>query len=167
MATHRSRFNRLLLILVVGLYLISLAAFSYGEWRANPEPVLWMMARNALILSLPLALVYGSVYILIRAWRERHQTGELSTRFAKVIHWAPRVAALVIIFFVSLFSLDVFEMQARPPRTAGGVHHAQPAVHRPHFGTGIRLAVAQDRVYCLSACWPLLPAFCYPWPVLG
>jgi hypothetical protein len=53
-------------------------------------------------------LFYGSIYILASAWREHRLTGQISPRSAKVFYWAPRLAAIVIIFFVSLFSLDVF-----------------------------------------------------------
>jgi hypothetical protein len=109
MNTQGSRFNQILLIVLVLLYLLSLGMFSYANWRVDPEPQLWMTLVNALILSIPLVLFYGSIYVLISAWRE-HRTGQISPRRAKIIHWAPRIAALLIIFFVTLFSLDVFEM---------------------------------------------------------
>ena len=48
---------------------------------------------------------------------------------AKVIHWAPRIAAIVIIFFVSLFSLDVFEMQGAPLELLGAfIMHSLPSI---------------------------------------
>jgi hypothetical protein len=37
MAARISRFNLTLLILLVVLYVISLGAFSYANWRADPE----------------------------------------------------------------------------------------------------------------------------------
>jgi len=120
MSAPATRFNRLLLFLMVVLYVVSLSGFIYGEWKANPEPVLWMLLVNALILSLPLVLFFGSLYVLVSAWRERTLTGQISPRLAKVIHWAPRLAAILIIFFVSLFSLDVFEMEATPLELLGG-----------------------------------------------
>lgn len=115
-----SQFNRLLLILMIVLYLISLSAFLYVNWIHDPEHVLWMYLMNALILSIPLVLLYGGAYILISAWYQRRQTGELDPKLEKIIHWAPRVAAILIIFFVSLFSLDVFEMEATPLEMLGG-----------------------------------------------
>ena len=129
LAVQGSRFNRILLILMAGLYLITLFAFTYGEWRANPEPVLWMTAANALILSLPLVLFYGSIYVLVSSWREYRLTGQISPRRVKIIHWAPRTAAIGIIFFVSLFSLDVFEMEATPLELLGGfIMHSLPSI---------------------------------------
>ena len=124
-----SRFNRLLLILMVVLYLISLGAFSYANWRVEPEHLLWMFALNALILSIPLVLFYASIYVLISAWREHSLTGQISLRLAKVIHWAPRIAAILIIFFVSLFSLDVFETEAPPLELLGAfLMHSLPSI---------------------------------------
>jgi hypothetical protein len=112
MLTHTSRYSRYLGILMVVLYVISLVAFSYANWSVDPERFLWVYAINALLLSIPLVLFYGSIYILINAWREHRLTGTINLRLAKLIHWAPRVAAIMIIFFVSLFSLDVFEVEA-------------------------------------------------------
>jgi hypothetical protein len=80
----------------------------------------WMMLLNIPILSIPLVLLYGSIYVLVIAWREHSTTGQVNPRLAKIIHWAPRVAAILIIVFISLFSLDVFEMQASPLELLGG-----------------------------------------------
>ncbi len=108
MAVQNTRFNRLLLILMVVLFLVSLAAFSYANWRVEPEHQLWNMVVNALILSIPLLVFYGSIYVLLSAWYERRLAGQVGPKLARFIYWAPRLAALLIIFFVTLFSLDVF-----------------------------------------------------------
>jgi hypothetical protein len=129
MAARISRFNSTLLILMVVLYVISLAGFSYANWMSEPEHSLWMSAVNALILSIPLVLFYGSAYILISAWHERRRSGEISSRLTKLIHWAPRIAAILIILFVSLFSLDVFEMEATPLELLGAfLIHNLPSI---------------------------------------
>jgi hypothetical protein len=129
MATQFSRFNRLLMILMIILYLVSLGAFSYTNWKADPQPMLWMFLVNAVLLSIPLVLFYGSVYVLISAWREHAQSGQIGSRLAKVIHWAPRIAAILIIFFVSLFSLDVFGMDGTPLELlAGFLIHSLPSI---------------------------------------
>lgn len=129
MAAQISRFNRILIILMIVLYLISLGVFTYLNWSVEPEHVLWMHAVNALILSIPLVLFYGSIYVLISAWREHKLTGQINPRLAKVIHWAPRVAAILIIFFVSLFSLDVFGMEGTPLELLGGfLIHSIPSI---------------------------------------
>lgn len=113
--------NRVLLIILVVLYLLTLAAFNYANWAADPEFMQWWMPLvNSVLLSIPLLLLYGSIYVLVVAWRERKTRGEVSPRLAKVIHWGPRIAAILLIFFISLFSLDVFSMEASPLELLGG-----------------------------------------------
>jgi len=119
--TQKSQFNRTLLIVLIVLYVLSLAAFNYVNWAADPESMEWWMPLvNSVLLSIPLVLLYGSIYVLVVAWRERKALGQVSPRLTRIIHWAPRIAAILIIFFISLFSLDVFEMEASPLELLGG-----------------------------------------------
>lgn len=121
MDTQKSQFNRMLLIILIVLYLLTLAAFNYANWVAAPELMKWWMPLvNSLLLSIPLVLLYGAIYVLVVAWRQRKAGGQVSPRLAGIIHWAPRVAAILIILFISLFSLDVFEMEASPLELLGG-----------------------------------------------
>lgn len=117
METRKSNFNRVLLILLTALYLVALGAFSYFNQIVEQGRLpLGTILLNALILSLPLLLICAAVYVLALAWRERKAAGEVSPQMAKFIHWAPRLAAMLIIFFISLFSLDVFEQGESQPR---------------------------------------------------
>jgi len=121
MKPQKSQFNRILLIVLILLYILTLAVFSYANWSAEQGSMQWwMMLLNIPILSIPLVLLYGSVYVLVIGWREHSTLGQVSPRLAKIIHWAPRIAAILIIFFVSLFSLDVFEIEATPLELLGG-----------------------------------------------
>ncbi len=121
MDTPNSQFNRILLVILIVLYLLTLAAFNVANWAAAPEAMQWWMPLvNSLLLSLPLVLLYGATYVLVVAWRQRKARGEISPRLAGIIHWAPRSAAILIILFISLFSLDVFEMEASPLELLGG-----------------------------------------------
>ena len=121
MDTQKSPFNRYLLIILMVLFVLSIAAFSYANWAAEPEFMQWwMLLLNLPILAIPFVLLYGSIYVLVIGWREHSTLHQVSPRLAKTIHWAPRVAAILIIFFVSLFSLDVFEMNASPLELLGG-----------------------------------------------
>ncbi|MFT3891546.1 MAG: hypothetical protein QM730_07940 [Anaerolineales bacterium] len=120
METQKSQFNRNLLIAVVVLYVLTIAVFGYPTVASEPELTKWwMIPLNLIILSIPLVLLYGSIYVLVRGWHERSTLGNVSPRLAKIIHWAPRVAAMMIIFFMSLFSLDVFGMGASPLEVLG------------------------------------------------
>jgi uncharacterized membrane protein YidH (DUF202 family) len=130
MDTQQARSNRVLLMILVVLYVLTLAALNYANWAAAPEAMEWWMPLvNSALLSVPLVLVYGSIYVLVVAWREHAAGRQLNARLAKIIHWAPRVAAILIIFFISLFSLDVFEMEASPLELLSGfLIHNIPAI---------------------------------------
>lgn len=130
MDTQKSKLNRILLITLTVLFVLSIAVLNYVNWVADPESMQWrMVLANSLILSIPLVLLYGSIYVLVIAWQEHSALGQVNPRLAKIIHWAPRVAAILIIFFVSLFSLDVFEMEASPLELLGGfLMHNIPAI---------------------------------------
>ncbi len=109
MADRRFHWNWLLLAVLIVLYLASLGIYTLANWRAEGEPhLVWTHLVNVLILSLPLILFYGAVYILVMAWQQHRATGRLDPRLTRVIYLAPRIAALVIVFFIGLFSLDVF-----------------------------------------------------------
>lgn len=62
-------------------------------------------------------------------------------RLATVIHWAPRIAAILLILFLGLFSLDVFEMEASPLELLGGflIHNI------PSIGLLVLLIMAWKR----------------------
>lgn len=101
-----SMFAGLLVGGLVLLFVISLASLLYGSYQAG-DSALWQMVINGLILSIPLALLYGLTGVLIVAARQKRQ-GTIDRRLARLIYWSPRAAGIGIIFFVSLFALDVF-----------------------------------------------------------
>jgi uncharacterized membrane protein YidH (DUF202 family) len=121
MNAQKSHFNRNLLVVLIVLFLLTIAAFSYANWAADPESMQWWMTLlNIPILSIPLVLLYGSIYVLVIGWREHSTSEGVNPRLARIIRWAPRLAAILIIFFVGLFSLDVFEAEAAPLELLGG-----------------------------------------------
>jgi hypothetical protein len=62
-------------------------------------------------------------------WHERSTLGKVSPRLAKIIHWAPRIAAILIILFAGLFSLDVFGTGASPLEVLGAfLMHNIPSI---------------------------------------
>jgi len=130
MDTQKSHFHRNLLITLIVLFVLTLAVFGYAIWAAERANMLgWEMLLNIPILSIPLVLLFGSIYVLAIGWQEHTRGGQVSPRLAKIIHWAPRAAAILIIFFISLFSLDVFEMEASPLELlAGFLMHNIPSI---------------------------------------
>ncbi len=130
MEPQKSHFQRNLLITLVVLFVLTLAAFVYAIWageRANM--VGWEMLLNIPILSIPLVLIFGSVYVLLMGWHERSTLGKISPHLAKIIHWTPRIASILIILFMGLFSLDVFGMGASPLEVLGAfLMHNIPSI---------------------------------------
>jgi hypothetical protein len=130
MDTRISHFKRNLVVVLVLLYLLSIAGFTYLNIAAEPGATdWWMHLINIPILSIPLVLLFGSLYILLMGWRERSTVGTIDPGLAKIIHWAPRVAGILIILFLGLFSLDVFEQDASPLELLGGfLMHNIPSI---------------------------------------
>jgi len=122
MESLQSRFNRHFLIVLIFLYILTIAGFSFANWMADPQFMDWgKTLLNIPILSIPLVLLFGAIYLLVVAWREHTAAGQINLRLARVIRWAPRLAAIGIIFFISLFSLDVLEMQGTFLELLGGL----------------------------------------------
>ena len=130
MNVQRAHFRRYLSITLIVLFVLTLAALGYATWaveRGNLQG--WEMLLNVLILSLPLLLIYGSVYVLLLGRHERTRLGKVSPGLAKIIHWAPRLAAILIILFTGLFSLDVFGTGAPPLEVLGAfLMHNLPSI---------------------------------------
>ncbi len=130
MDNHKPQSNRTLAIVLIIMYLISIIGFIYLQIQEDMAGRdIWMILVNALIVSIPLVLVFGAIYILITAWREHKSTGQVNPRLAKIIRWAPRVASIIIIFFLTLFSLDVFDGSASWVEMLGGfIMHSLPSI---------------------------------------
>jgi hypothetical protein len=121
MEPQKSQFHRTLSLVLGILFVLSLAALTYASWAVESGFMQWwILLLNLLILSIPLVLLYGSIYVLLMGWHERSMLGQVSPRLRKIIHWSPRIAALLIIFFVGLFSLDVFGTGAPPLEVLAG-----------------------------------------------
>lgn len=110
------------------LYIASLAFFTIGNIRAGDDE-LWKVLVNGVILSIPLVLLYGALGVVIEATRKHAATGQVSPRLAKWLYWSPRIAAILIIFFVTLFSLDVFDLELPFWQQVGAfVIHSLPSI---------------------------------------
>jgi hypothetical protein len=130
MSTQKSQFNQILLVILGVLYVVTVLGFSYFNWIAAPAGYYtwWMVLLNILILSIPTIALYGSIYVLVIAWRA-YTTSKENPRLTKILHWAARIATLMIIVFISLFSLDVFESEGSPLELLGGfIIHNIPSI---------------------------------------
>ena len=108
MVTQRSSiFTRILIVVLGALFVLSLSWFLYGNYRVG-DSALWQMIVSGILLSIPLALLYASIGVLVVAARQKSTQGQVDRRLAKLLYWSPRLAGVAIIFFISLFALDVF-----------------------------------------------------------
>jgi len=112
---------------LAGLFVLSLGMFLYVNYQAG-DGELWQMILNGLILAIPLALLYGSIWVLAVAWQQ-HRSGGLSARMAKFVYRTPRIAGVLIILFITLFSFDVFEEGGNVWQMLGAfVMHSLPSI---------------------------------------
>lgn len=130
MEPQKSNFQRNLLIILVTLFVLALAGLSVLTWTMegnNLSP--GEMLLNVLSLSIPLLLLFGAPYVLILGWHEHSTLGRVGPRLARIIHWTPRIAALLIILFTSLFSFDVFGGGGTPLQLLGAfLMHNIPSI---------------------------------------
>lgn len=97
-------------VLIAGLallYLAPLAFFLMMEGRASGAPI-GRLVGNGLLLSIPLLALCAMIYVLATAARQVRAGGALDRRLVGGVYWAPRLAGIAIILFISLFALDVF-----------------------------------------------------------
>lgn len=112
---------------LVLLFVLSLGYLDYGNLQAGMEPM--DVVLTSFLLAIPLLLLYFSIGVLTTAALQRRSQGQVSPRLAKFIFWTPRIAGIVIAVFVSLFALDVFDMQGSLWEKIGGfIIHALPAI---------------------------------------
>ena len=127
---RKPKSSLLILAILVILYVIAIAYFNYENWQASGgrQPA-GEMIGNSLGLSIPLVVLFGGIYLLALAWQSHRRGERLPRRLAGWIHWTPRIAAIVIILFLMLFSFDVFENEAPLLEQLGGfLIHNLPAL---------------------------------------
>lgn len=124
------------------LFVLSLASFAYANYRVGSEP--WQIVLSSILLSVPLLLLYFSIGVLIFAAGQKRKNGKISDRLAKYIYWTPRIAGVLIIIFVGMFSLDVFSEGGDPLVMLGGfIIHSIPSII---LGTVLAIAWRRDIV---------------------
>jgi len=116
-----SHFNRNLLIILSIMCVLTVLSMSIAEWMSSSGTVpVVMVVLNGLILLIPLVLLFGAIYILAVGWREYRSQGKIRIRLSRLIQWAPRIASILIILFLTLFSFDVFSGNATFWQMVGG-----------------------------------------------
>lgn len=121
---------RLLRFFLVGtlliLFILSLGWFINANMQAGMD--LAEVTSSALLLAVPLALLYFSIGLLVEAWQQ-HRGGKMSERMVKFLYRTPRIAGIIIAVFTGLFALDVFAMEGSVWEKLGGfLIHALPSI---------------------------------------
>jgi hypothetical protein len=129
METKRSStFNWVLIAALAVLYVLSLAGLLYGNYMAG-DSAAWQLIVSGILLSIPLILLYFSIYVLATAASQRHLQGQIDRRLARLIYWSPRIAGVLIILFISMFALDVFsEGHSLGEMLLGFLMHMLPSI---------------------------------------
>ena len=87
MENKRLRFNQIILILLVVLFVATIAAFTMMEWMASAgQAEWWMLLVNIPIMAIPFGLLFGSLYLLIVGWRE-HSQGKSARGWQRHFTW--------------------------------------------------------------------------------
>ena len=63
---------------------------------------------NSLLLAIPIALLYALLGVVIYRLQQFNKE-QISPFLGKTIYWSPRIGGIVLVAFMSLFALDVFQ----------------------------------------------------------
>lgn len=88
------------------LFAITLGLIVRDAAAMEPNP--GDVAVTAILLAVPLLLIFFALDILVESIEQKVMTHHLSPRLAAILRWTPRVGVLIFAAFMSLFALDVF-----------------------------------------------------------
>lgn len=111
---------------LAALFLASLAWFGVQNYRSGMP--LNLVFLNSFILAVPLVILYLSIGLLFEAWQRRYSGQEFGAGMSKFLYRTPRIAGLVVVFFISLFALDVFGTGTLWQQIGAFLIHAAPAL---------------------------------------
>ena len=135
------------------LFILSLGWLSYSNYQAGARA--GNLAVNALLLSIPLGLLYFSIGVLVITGDQRRAQGQIQPRLSAFLYWTPRIAGILITLFVAMFSLDVFSEQASPWALVGAfLMHSLPAI-----AMGVLLFLAWRRPWVGFAAFAIAALF--------
>lgn len=108
--TKSLRFKQGLVIVLAILFALSLAGMIFSPHMLGGEEFeARELILNSLLIAIPLSILYTLMGVLIMAIYQHQQHEEFNPRLAKWLYWSPRICCIVLVAFMSLFALDVFE----------------------------------------------------------
>jgi len=104
------KFKQGLSAVLAVLFVLSLAGTMIAPLMLGGEGFeTWELIVNSLLIAIPLAVLYVLTGILIMAMYRHQRHEKFNSRLAKWLYWSPRICSIVLVAFMSLFALDVFE----------------------------------------------------------
>lgn len=104
------KFKRGLVVVLPVLFVLSLAGTIIAPVMLGGEEFEnWELLVNSFLIAIPLAVLYALMGILSMAIYRHQQHEKFNSRLAKWLYWSPRICSIVLVAFMSLFALDVFE----------------------------------------------------------
>lgn len=108
--TKSLKFKQGLVIALAVLFTFSLAAVIITPYMLGGEEIaLWELIVNSLLIAIPLGMLYSLIGVLVMAVYRHQQHEKFNSQLAKWLYWSPRICCIVLVAFMSLFALDVFE----------------------------------------------------------
>jgi hypothetical protein len=84
---------------------------------------------NLALISLPLILLFGSIGLILMAQQQKGNFGKISLSLSRFLYYTPRIAGILMILFVALFALDVFDgTETLWRQILGFIIHAAPSI---------------------------------------
>jgi hypothetical protein len=93
---------------LLGILFIATLIWIGYEHLVNPSEPLGMVLLNLVLISIPLVLFYGCVGMILETIQQKEDRGKLTHRLSGFLYYTPRIAGLLMAFFIGLFALDVF-----------------------------------------------------------
>lgn len=108
--TKTLRFKQGLAIGLAVLFIFSLAGVVISPLVLGGEEfAAWELLLNTLLIAIPLAVMFALIGILVMAGYRHGQHEKFNSRLAKWLYWSPRICCIILVAFMSLFALDVFQ----------------------------------------------------------
>ncbi len=108
--TKSLKFRQGLAIVLAALFTLSLAGIVISPYMLGGEEIaLWEMIVNSLLIAIPLGMLYTLIGVLVMAVYRHRQHEKFNAQLAKWLYWSPRICCIILVAFMSLFALDVFE----------------------------------------------------------
>ena len=108
--TKSLSFKQGLVIVLAVLFTFSLAAVIITPYMLGGEEfALWELIVNSILIAIPLGVLFALIGVMTMAIYRHQQHEKFNAQLAKWLYWSPRICCIVLVAFMSLFALDVFE----------------------------------------------------------